>query len=298
MANKSKTSLNSMDSMKSVEKIKEKNLIWKCLRISFLMTLCSFALYLFKTIPLSSSITITMLLSVSTSILSIIHLNIYKQKEFAFISLIMSVLILLSLISMPLLMQSKDFDSWIQKGTKLQDMSGYDAASTYRNTTSKTNSTDIDSADKLYSKGLESSAMCRYDDAVESFDEALKINSTDADIWYSKGLALIKLHRYAEAVKSLDEALKIKSTDEYIWSWRGYALNNIGRYDESLESFNEALKINSTNSNIWSSKGIVLMNLGRSSEAIASFDEALKLNPDDVGSLAYKNKILDELDRN
>jgi len=66
-------------------------------------------------------------------------------------------------------------------------------------------------ADEWYNEGVDLDMDEKYAEAINSFDEALKINPQFAEAWYNKGKALVSLNgvREAEALKAFDEALKI-----------------------------------------------------------------------------------------
>jgi len=49
----------------------------------------------------------------------------------------------------------------------------------------------------------------RYQEALESYDEALAIDQYYKDAWNNKGVALNNLERYQKALESYDEALAI-----------------------------------------------------------------------------------------
>jgi tetratricopeptide (TPR) repeat protein len=86
----------------------------------------------------------------------------------------------------------------------------------------------------------------RYEEAVASYDQALKFKPDKDSAWYNRGNALGNLGRYEEAVASFDQALKIKPDDDSAWNNRGNALGNLGRYEEAVASFDQALKLNQT----------------------------------------------------
>jgi len=65
-------------------------------------------------------------------------------------------------------------------------------------------------ADYRISRGIELAAEGRREEAIECFNETLRINPLSAGAWYNKGLALYILGRYTEAIKCYDEALEIK----------------------------------------------------------------------------------------
>jgi tetratricopeptide (TPR) repeat protein len=121
----------------------------------------------------------------------------------------------------------------------------------------------------------------RLEEAIASYDEALKIKPDKHEAWNNRGTTLFNLGRLEEVIASYDEALKFKPDDHEVWYNRGIALRQLGRYEEVIASYDEALKIKPDDHEAWNNRGTTLFNLGRLEEAIASYDEALKFKPDD-----------------
>ncbi len=58
-----------------------------------------------------------------------------------------------------------------------------------------------------------------------------------------KGLALYNLRKYNEAMESYDRAIKIDPNNAYAWYNKGNALYALGKYNEAMESYDRAIKI-------------------------------------------------------
>lgn len=54
----------------------------------------------------------------------------------------------------------------------------------------------------------------QYDDALNSFEQAILLNQKDPDLWNLKGVALRSLGRYDEAVDCFNKSLKIDPRDK------------------------------------------------------------------------------------
>ncbi|MEH2240748.1 tetratricopeptide repeat protein [Nostoc sp.] len=130
------------------------------------------------------------------------------------------------------------------------------------------------------SRGFVLLDLGRYEEAITSSDQALKFKADYYQAWHTKGFALLKLGRYQEALVSLDKTLKFKPDFYLAWNKRGYALLNLGRYKEALISIDQALKFKSDFHLAWNNRGIVLDNLRRYEEAITSYNQVLKFEPD------------------
>jgi tetratricopeptide (TPR) repeat protein len=137
-----------------------------------------------------------------------------------------------------------------------------------------------DKHEAWYKQGNALLDLGRFEEAIASYDHALKIKPDKHEAWYNRGVVLGNLGRNEEAVASYDEALKIKPDDHEAWNNRGFELGNLGRDEEAIASFDNALQINPDYHQAWINRGFVLLNLGRNEEAITSYDNALKIKPD------------------
>ncbi len=142
-----------------------------------------------------------------------------------------------------------------------------------------------------YNKGVDLGTLGQYQEAIEAYDQALKINPELTAAWYNKGMDLGTLGRYQEAIEAYDQALKINPEFTEVWSNKGVDLGYLGRYQEAIEAYDQALKINPELTLVWYNKGVALDNLGRYQEAIVVYDQALKINPRDAE--AWYNKGVD-----
>jgi len=142
---------------------------------------------------------------------------------------------------------------------------------------------DLEPEDKsllLLKQGNLLVASSAYEEAISSFDNALKIKPDDQDAWFIRGIALSSLGKNEEAISSYNNALKFKPDKDEAWNNRGSALGNLGRNEEAIASFDNALKFKPDLHKAWNNRGSALFNLRRFEEAISSFDNALKFKPD------------------
>ena len=61
----------------------------------------------------------------------------------------------------------------------------------------------------------------QYDDALNSFEQAILLNQKDPDLWNLKGVALRSLGRYDEAIECFNKSLEIDPRDKNA-SWQDY----------------------------------------------------------------------------
>ncbi len=137
----------------------------------------------------------------------------------------------------------------------------------------------------------------KYEDALDAFDNALKINPKTEFALSIKGVALVSLGRYEEALEALNKALEINSRNEIALSRKGLALASLGRHEEALEAFDNALEINPKDEFSISRKGLALEILDRHEEALETFNNALEINSRNEFALSMKGVALMSLDR-
>ena len=121
------------------------------------------------------------------------------------------------------------------------------------------------------------------------------INSTFVSERILEGNLLINKSKYEDAIKSYDQALKIDAKSVEALNGNGLAFNNLGRYQDAINWFDKALIIEPTFVNALNNKGVALANLDKFEEAITLFDKAIKIDPNFVDALYNKGGALAEL---
>ena len=120
----------------------------------------------------------------------------------------------------------------------------------------------------LLNHGLILESLKHYQEAIESFDQAIKLKSKFAEAHNNRGAALTSLGRDEEAQGSCRKAIAIKP--DYVTHYNaGMALRALGRYDEALKNFDRALVLNPNYHKARNNRGAVLEALNRIDEALA-----------------------------
>jgi tetratricopeptide (TPR) repeat protein len=130
--------------------------------------------------------------------------------------------------------------------------------------------------------------MERYQDAVESYNEALALDPNYGDAWNECGTALAYLGRYEESVESYDRALLVNSNNASTWYNRGNVLVNLERNQEAVESYDRARAIDANQADTWNNRGAAFNNLGALEEALESYGKAAAIDP---GNPSYRFNI-------
>ncbi|MEB3341139.1 tetratricopeptide repeat protein [Okeania sp.] len=128
-------------------------------------------------------------------------------------------------------------------------------------------------------RGVALTRLKMFDEAIASYDRALQIQPDYADAWNNRGVSLIELQHYQEGINSFEQGIKVKPDYADAWNNRGVCLAKIQKYQEAVKSYNQAIAIRNNYTDAWNNRGVSLMKLGIYEEAIACFDNAVKIKP-------------------
>jgi tetratricopeptide (TPR) repeat protein len=144
---------------------------------------------------------------------------------------------------------------------------------------------DDDAADpvKLFNRGQDAHAKKNYEQAIELYDEALKLRPDFAEVEFQKAGALIALHRTAEAEKSYRRAMEIRPT----WSLPHAALGLLlartqGRERDAEAPLRRALELDAKNLLAVVALAELRTRSGDAVESLALWRRATELKGDDA----------------
>ena len=72
----------------------------------------------------------------------------------------------------------------------------------------------MESVSRLVMLGKKQLEDRHYNEALNSFEQAILLNQKDPDLWNLKGIALRSLGRYDEAIKCFNKSLEIDPRDK------------------------------------------------------------------------------------
>ncbi len=111
-----------------------------------------------------------------------------------------------------------------------------------------------------------------------------------------EGDELRKQQRYSQALQAYEEALRMDPQNFYAWNGKGTTLYNQGNYKKALEAYQRATEIEPDNPIVWVSAGLALNRLQRYQQALVHFERALALEPEYVA--AWNGRADAQLDMN
>lgn len=117
--------------------------------------------------------------------------------------------------------------------------------------------------------------------------ESTAVNNTTS-YWNSQGGLLLLQYKYGDALNAYNNSLKINGSNVAALIGQGAALDNLGRYNESLKSYHKAIGLSPDNGKAWVGGGIVLQDLGRFNDSLQSYNQAIELDP--TNGMAWNDK--------
>ena len=137
----------------------------------------------------------------------------------------------------------------------------------------------------------------RFDEAMDSYDEAIRLNPYYADVYNNRGAIFQKARRYGDALANYDKALTLRPDYAEAHNSRGAALQAMKHYDVALASFDTAIALKPGYAEAHSNRAATLHEMRRYGEALVSYDEAVALNPNYANAYSGRGITLHALKR-
>lgn len=155
----------------------------------------------------------------------------------------------------------------------------------------------VETATDWNDKGEALVGQGKYEEAIQAFDEAIRLDPDYAAAWNNKGYSFFMVGRFEDAIYCSDEAIRLDPGDAVAYYYKGMSLAVFGRFDEALDCYDMAIDLNPSNADAWLNKGLALGDLGRHEEAIQAFDKAIELDPEDGIAWLSRGNALEALGR-
>jgi len=84
-------------------------------------------------------------------------------------------------------------------------------------------------------------------ESLNNYDEVIKLNRADAEVWFKRAEILVRLERYTDATDSYDHAINIKPDFIAAWYHRGIVFAILEQYHEAIASFDKVLELDPSN---------------------------------------------------
>jgi tetratricopeptide (TPR) repeat protein len=137
-----------------------------------------------------------------------------------------------------------------------------------------------DSAEAHNNLGIALQNLGKVPEAIGHYEQALRLKPDYADVHYNLGVALFQLGRVQEAARQYEQAVQARP-DHAQARWNlGVALFQLGDVGEAIAQWEQVLQANPEFADAHYNLGVALFQLGRVQEAIGHWEQALRVRPD------------------
>lgn len=183
-------------------------------------------------------------------------------------------------------------DEWLQQGNRFAKEGLYSDAIDAYNQSLKLNALN---AKGFTYRGVALQHLGESDAAMRDFDQALSIDPNVSAAWQGKAATYIETGEYRLAIKAADRAIELShSADDKVenaYLLRGFALNRLEKFDEALSAFDKAIEIDSKRLDLWQNKAYTLTKLGRFVETLKCYEVMTGIEPDNAEIWSKKGEI-------
>jgi len=123
-------------------------------------------------------------------------------------------------------------------------------------------------------------SLGRYQEAIDAYNQTIRINPAYADAYYNLGVAYVTVGRYQEAIEASKQAIRIKPDYAEAYNNLGVAYSELGRHQDAMEAYQQAIRIKPDYAEAHCNLGGTYDEFGRHQDAIESFKQAIRINPD------------------
>jgi tetratricopeptide (TPR) repeat protein len=142
----------------------------------------------------------------------------------------------------------------------------------------------------LYKKGIDQMSNEKLEDAVRSFDLAIRIDPNYVDAWIKKGYAHFHLGEYTVALSSYDKALEIDLNNAEAWNLKGLSYYKIRNYDQAIRACEKAIDINPNDAMSWYNKACYLTLTGKVDDGMEALKRSIEID------ISYAKKAVRDRD--
>ena len=141
----------------------------------------------------------------------------------------------------------------------------------------------------IYSnRGCVKTSLGQYEQAIDDFDKSINLSPRFADAYYNRGCVKASLGQHEQAIDDFDDVIRLNPSHSNAYNNRGISKAILGHYEKSIDDFDRAIFLERGDAAAYHNRGNAKANLGQHQEAIANYDEAIRLNPNYAD--AYYNR--------
>jgi len=126
----------------------------------------------------------------------------------------------------------------------------------------------------------------KFDEAKDSYKQAILLRQNFSEAYYNLGDLLNMLGRFEEAEKNYNQAIKFKPNFAEAFNNLANLLKELRRFEEAEKNYNQAIKFKPNFAEAFNNLANLLKELRRLDESIINYKESLKIKPELINAEA------------
>ena len=149
------------------------------------------------------------------------------------------------------------------------------------------NAQDKEGAEKLVSEGIKYHDRGKYEDALELYEKALKLDSHNLYALAEKSMTLLSIKEYKKSIEAGEKAIEKHPGNtelKYVYVTIGNAYYALKESQKSIDLYNQGIKLAPDFYQLHFNKGITLSGQKEHDDALKCFERSVTCNPKHPGS--------------
>ena len=117
----------------------------------------------------------------------------------------------------------------------------------------------------------------KYDEAIYNYNEALKFNDKNINIYLNIGIVKLNLKEYIEAIKYFSKVLELNPNYEIAYINRSSCYEKLGQYQDAINDLDKAIELNQYNENAYFYRGVCKQFIGLYNNSIDDFSKTISI---------------------
>jgi tetratricopeptide (TPR) repeat protein len=153
-------------------------------------------------------------------------------------------------------------------------------------------------ANDYFSKAKGSELIGNYEQAVELYTKAIKINPRYTDAYYNRGNSQYMLSQCEKAIKNYDRTIELNQKYFFAYRNRGITKKILGKNEEAIKDFDTAIEINPHHIRPYVDRNDILISMGKTKDALDGLNKAIENNPTISSLYEYRAELLKSMGKN
>jgi tetratricopeptide (TPR) repeat protein len=142
---------------------------------------------------------------------------------------------------------------------------------------------DVPKLHKPYYTGLArvQQKLYKNDLALSNFNEALKIDPNDYELYIQRGKIKVAKLEFQEAILDFNQSIGVNDKNPEAFYQRGLINKKLGQFPAALNDFNQAILLNDRDANTIAGRAACYFAMAKYADAVRDYKNAIALKPDD-----------------